>query len=341
MAKRLKLPAALEMLEKRYGRPRTAERDEDPLLDHLLVGVLTRWVDRERALKVIRAVTESFLDLNEARVSPIHELVAVIEPIFGASERAHAREAAVEFRNALQDVFDGTHGLDLEPLRGREPDDLKKFLKELPHTMGGPAAVIFQLALGDDHLAVTPPEQRVLLRLGLLPRASTPQRIRLALEKQVKAGERTKFAWAVGQHAGDVCWAKVPQCETCLMLPHCPFGEQEMRQRAIDRKKEEARRALEEKRRKEAEAKAARIAARQAAADAKKKAIADAKAARIAAAAAKKAAEKAAREAKAKAVKEARVAAQRAKVEAARAKADAARKAAAAKKAAAKKAAKR
>src|SRR5436190_3588744 len=319
MAKRLKLLAALEMLEKRYGRPRTAERDEDPLLDHLLVGVLTKWVDRERALKAIRAVTESFLDLNEARVSPLHELAAVLEPIFGASERANVREAAVEFRNALQDVFDGTHGLDLEPLRGREPDDLKKFLKELPHTMGGPAAVIFQAALGDAHLAVTPPEQRVLFRLGLLPRASTPQRIRLALEKQVKAAERMKFAWAVGQHAGDVCWQKIPQCEVCLMLPHCPFGEQEMKQRAIDRKKEEARRALEEKRRKEAEAKAGRAALRVAAAAAKKKAIDDAKAARIAAAAAKKVAEKQARDAKAKA-----------KVEAAK---EAAKKAAAAKKA--------
>src|SRR5436190_6565789 len=186
MAKRLKLPAALEMLEKRYGRPRTAERDEDPLLDHLLVGVLTKWVDRERALKAIRAVTESFLDLNEARVSPIHELIAVLEPIFGASERENVGEAADEFRNALQDVFDGTHGLDLEPLRGREPDDLKKFLKELPHTMGGPSAVIFELALGDEHLALIPPLQRVLDRLHLLPHATTPHRVRLALEKQVK-----------------------------------------------------------------------------------------------------------------------------------------------------------
>ena len=341
MAKRLKLPAVLEILEKRHGRPRTAERPEDPLLDHLLVGVLSMWVDRERAARAVRALSDSFLDLNEARVSPLHELTAVLEPVFGSGPGSHAAEAALAARNALQDVFDGTHGLDLEPLRGREPDDLKKFLKELPHTMGGPAAVIFQLALGDKHLALTGPEQRVLLRLGVLPRASTPQRVRQALEKVVKPPDRLRFSWAVGSHAGDICYSKVPACEVCVLLPNCPHGEQEMKQRALDRKKEEARRAAEEKRRKEAEAKAARIAARLLAADLKKKAIADAKAARIAAIAAKKAAEKAAKEAKARAIKEAKAEAHRARVEAAKAKADAAKKAAAAKKAQAKKASKR
>ena len=316
MAKRLKLPAVLEILEKRHGKPRTAERPEDPLLDHLLVGVLSMWVDREKAARAVRALSDSFLDLNEARVSPLHELTAVLEPVFGSGPGSHAAEAALAARNALQDVFDGTHGLDLEPLRGREPDDLKKFLKELPHTMGGPAAVIFQLALGDRHLALTGPEQRVLLRLGVLPRASTPQRVRQALEKVIKPPDRLHFSWAVGSHAGDICYSKVPACEVCVLLPNCPHGELEMKQRALDRKKEEARRAAEEKRRKEAEAKAARIAA-------------------------KKAAEKAAKEAKARAVKEAKAEAHRARVEAAKAKADAAKKAAAAKKAQAKKGSKK
>ena len=340
MAKRLKLAAVLDILEKRHGKPRMAERPEDPLLDHLLVGVLSAWVDREKAAKAVRAISDSFLDLNEARVSPLHELTAVLEPVFGSGPTSHAAEAAKAARNALQDVFDGTHGLDLEPLRGREPDDLKKFLKELPHTMGGPAAVIFQLALGEKHMPVTGPEQRVLSRLGVLPRASTPARIRHALEKVTKAPDRLRFSWVVGAHAGDVCFAKIPTCETCVLLANCPHGDTEMKQRALDRKKEEARRAAEDKRRKEAEAKAGRIAARLAAADAKKKAIVDAKVAKVAAIAAKKVSDKAAKEAKVKAVKEAKVAAARAKIDAAKAKAAKA-KADVAKKAAAKKASKK
>jgi hypothetical protein len=339
MVKRLRLPEALEILEKRYGRPRGAERDEDPLLDHLLVGVLTQWVDREKAQRAVQALSDSFLDLNEARISPASELAGVFENVFGASNAADAKEAALAVRTALQDVFDATHGLDLEPLRGREPDDLRKFMKELPHTMGGPGASVSQRALGDAHLALTPPEQRVLGRLALLPRASTPQRIRQALEKQIKAPDRLRFAWTLGSHAGAVCWAREPACEVCLMLSHCPAGEAIVKQRAIDRKRDELRKQAEDKRRQEAEAKAARAAARLAAADAKKKAIVDAKNAKVAAIAAKKAQDKADREAKAKAKVEA--AKQKAAEAKAAAKAKEAAKKAAAKKAAHKKAAKR
>ncbi|HVG93536.1 MAG TPA: hypothetical protein VND21_03750 [Planctomycetota bacterium] len=294
MAKRLKLSEVVATLEKAYGKPRTAEHPESPLLDHLLVGVLSAWVDRERATRALRALSEAFLDLNEARVSPLEEVEGVLHGIVGAK----APEAASAVRTALQDVFDGTHGLDLEPLRGRDPEDLKKFLKELPHTQGGPAAAVFQLALGDARLGLMAAEVRVLDRLKVLPQSQNPQKVRTALEKLVKPADRLAFVWAIGSHASDVCFAKEPACERCLLLANCPFGEAEVKRREVERKKEEARRALEEKKRKADAEKAARIAARAAAAAAKKKAIEDAKAARIAAA--KAAAEKKAREAKEK-----------------------------------------
>ena len=335
MAKRLKLRELLDVLEKTYGKPRTAEHAEAPLLDHLLVGVLSAWVDREKAARSVRAISEAFLDLNEARVSPLAELTAVLHPWLGAK----APEAALAARTALQDVFDGTHGLDLEPLRGREPDDLRKFLRELPHTMGGPAAAIFQLALGTEQLALMPAVHRVLDRLKLLPNAATPQKVRQALEKQVKPAVRLDFAWSVGSHAGSVC-PKVPLCETCMLLPNCPFGDAEVKKRELERKKDEARRAADEKRKRLIDEKNARIAARLVAADAKKKALADAKAARIALLA-KQAADK-----KAKAIQEKKdklAAEKAAKLEAIKAakaakadaiKAEKAKKAAAAKKAA-------
>ncbi|MFO0932997.1 MAG: hypothetical protein U1E39_09845 [Planctomycetota bacterium] len=304
MAKRLRLPEVVDLLEKAYGKPRTAEQPEAPLLDHLLVGVLTAWGDREKAGRALRALSESFLDLNEARVSPIAELTAVLHPFLGAK----AEEAAHGLRTALQDVYDGTHGLDLEPLRGRDPDDLKKFLKELPHTLGGPAAAVFQLALGTEHLALTVAEHRVLERLKVLPQSPNPQKVRVALEKQVKPADRLAFVWAVGSHAQAVCRAKDPACESCLLLAHCPVGEAEVKRREVERKKEEARRAVEEKKRKVAEEKAAREAAKKQAIEDKKRKLAEEKAARIAAAKAaaeKKAKAEAEKKAKAKADAEA------------------------------------
>jgi endonuclease III len=278
MAKRLKLDQALEVLSKAHGKPRTAGRPEDPLLDHLLVGVLSFQADEERAARAVKALGEAFLDLNEVRVSPLAELASVLEPSLGDA----SWEGAVLLRNALQDVFEGTHGLDLEPLRGREPEDQRKFLKELPHTLGGPAAAVFQLAVGEDRLALPPAEQRVLGRLGLLPRSANPVNVRKSLERQVKGPDRIRFAWAFGSHAAYPC-RKVPLCETCPVLDACPHGEREMKLRALHRKKEDLKRAVEEKRRKEVEAKRARVEAKAAAAAAKKKAVEDAKTARLAA----------------------------------------------------------
>lgn len=304
MAKRLRLPEVVDLLEKAYGKPRTAEHPEAPLLDHLLVGVLTAFSDRDKVVRALRALSESFLDLNEARVSPIAELTAVLHPFLGTK----AEEAAHGLRAALQDVYDGTHGLDLEPLRGRDPEDLRKFLKELPHTDGGPASAVFQLALGTEHLALTVAEHRVLERLKVLPQSPNPQRVRQALEKQVKPGDRLGFAWAVGSHAHAVCRAKAPRCEDCALLAHCPVGEQEVKRREVERKKEEARRVAEEKKRRIEAEKAAKEAARKQAIEDKKRKLAEEKAARVAAAKAaaeKKAKAEAEKKAKAKAEAEA------------------------------------
>ncbi|MGE0193012.1 MAG: hypothetical protein AB7T63_13330 [Planctomycetota bacterium] len=359
------LAEVLDVLEGIFGAPPQPERLEDPLLDHLLVAVLTPHMGQPAARDALRAISGAFLDLNEIRVCGLAE----IEPFLAAVPAASRRQAAWDLRMALQDVYDGTHGLDLEPLRGRSPEDMRKFLKALPNIHGGAAALLFQAAAGDDMLAFGVLEEHLLTRLGMLPRASSRDRVRAALERQVKAKDRRRFAWLCGAaaHLYEVDFdPKHPFCELLVRV-----NAKELAVREAERKREEARRLAEEKKRlaeeekkRKAEererAKAERerarkeaLAKRKAAADAKvaaKKAAEDKKRADAKAAAeAKKAAAKAAAEAKraaAKAAAEAKKAAEKAKKEAAKkaaaAKQEAAKKAAAAaKKAAAKKSAKK
>ncbi|MCB9825096.1 MAG: hypothetical protein H6805_04625 [Planctomycetes bacterium] len=352
------LAEALDVLEGIFGAPPQPERIEDPLLDHLLVAVLTPHMGQPAARDALRALSGAFLDLNELRVCGLAE----IEPFLSAVPAASRRQAAWDLRMALQDVYDGTHGLDLEPLRGRAPEDMRKFLKTLPNIHGGAAALLFQAAAGDDVLAFGTLEEHLLTRLGMLPRASSRDRVRAALERQVKAKDRRRFAWLCGAaaHLYEVDFdPKHPFCDLLVRV-----NAKELAVREAERKREEARRLAEEKKRlaeeekqRKAEererAKAERERARLEAA-AKRKAAAEAKAAAKkaaeekkradakAAAEAKKAAAKAAVEAKkaaAKAAAEAKKAAEKAKREAAK-KAAAAKKEAA-KKAAAKKAAKK
>jgi chemotaxis protein histidine kinase CheA len=249
------LPQVLDALQEMFGAPEFSEREEDPLLDHLLVAVLARHLGGKAAREAIRAVSAAFLDLNEARNSPVYELVEVLRP-FVPPERL--RDVAYEFRMTLQDVWDGTHGLDLEPLRGRAPEDQRKFLKDLPNTPGGPAAAIFQLALDDDRLALGPREQHFLTRVGLLPRAASVAALRKNLEKKVKTQERVRFAWltGAGSHAFETDWD--PAHPFCRLLMQCRAREIVEREKA--RKRDELRAKAAEKKRQQDEEKARRRA---------------------------------------------------------------------------------
>ncbi len=269
--KKPNLAEVLEVLDDLQGKPIHLERADDPLLDHLLVGVLALHAGVGKAKEALRALSAAYLDFNEVRVSGTGEIRTALEP-FVPAERLP--QAAWDLRMALQDVYDATHGLDLEPLRGREPEDLRHFATRLPNTAGGPAALVFQLAVGEKHLALGPLEHRLLDRLGLLPRAATPARVRQAVERLIKPGERTRFAWVTGasarlfEHDFDV---KHPFCK---LLVECRAKELGERERAakiaeVRRKAEEKRRAIEEAKRLRVEA---TLQKRREAAD-KKKAI--------------------------------------------------------------------
>ena len=60
----------------------------------------------------------------------------------------------------------------------------------------GPAAAVFQLALGTEHLALTVAEHRVLERLKVLPQSPNPQKVRHALENDAYAGHLTLYQGA-------------------------------------------------------------------------------------------------------------------------------------------------
>ena len=131
-AKASKKPSITEVLnifEKLFGEPPLLDGSDDPLLDHLLVAVLTEYAGLEGAKRIVRSLSEDFLDFNDVRVSPLFELEAVLEPHVGADRR---REAASHLRMTLQDVWDGSHGQDLEPLRDAPPEEQRAFLKHLP-----------------------------------------------------------------------------------------------------------------------------------------------------------------------------------------------------------------
>ena len=277
-ARRPTLDDVLQVLAKLHGSPVYSDRVDDPLIDHLLVGVLGCHVEPAEARAGVGALSEAFLDLNEARSSPLGELEEVLAPHVPAEKR---RDACAALRMALQDVWDGTHGLDLEPLRGRDPADQRAFLPDLPNTEGGPAALVFQVALGEKSLAFGPREQHLLSRFGLLPRSSSAQRLRQAMERKIPVAERMRFTWLAGfgSHLCEDDWdLEHPFCKLLIAAKAKEVVERERAEKRAEqqRKQEERLRQQEEARRLREEEKARKARERQeqkqAAADARKEA---------------------------------------------------------------------
>lgn len=304
------------------------------LLEHSLLVVLLRHLDQKKAEHAIGHLRKAYPDWNEMRVAQAQEIAA---QMLGLGRRAPPTEVqlhlipAREARGMLQEVFQKTHGLELEFLR----EDLAgaaKLVQQMPHLGLAGAGFLLWLA-SNKELPVHGALVRVLDRLGLVSRAGLSKKTRETIAPLVPGGGELRFVQCFGEVADRWCDSRKPLCWECPLVEDCPFGKKvrqehkvQVERQAAQRKKEEARRAILEKkeadkRRREQERlakraaleseKQAKIRQRQAAAAAKKKAVDDARQKRLAEAAKKQVAaqkalleaEKRAKSAKAKQAK--------------------------------------
>ena len=315
----------LERIKPRWPLP-TPVKDLS-LLEHGMLAVLLRHFDQKKAEAAIAALKKGYTDWNEMRVAQTQEVAA---QMLGLGRRASRGEvdpvlpAARDAREFLQEVFQKTHGLELEFLR----EDLtasSKLMQQMPHLGLASGGFLLWLA-GDKQLPVHAAMVRVLDRLGLVSRAGLAKKARDVVGPLVPEGNELRFVQIVGEVADRWCDARKPTCWDCPLKDECPFGKKvaqdhkvQLERMEAQRKRDEAKRLVlekkeAEKRRKKDERlakkaaleaeKQAKLRSRQAAIDAKKRAIEDAKQKKLAELAKKKAA---AEKAKADAAKKAAI----------------------------------
>jgi endonuclease III len=320
------------------------------LVQQGMYATLLHKLSPAEAKSALATLTKAYSDWNELRVAQAQEINTHLD--LGPK----GIKVAADVRDYLQEVFQRSHGMDLEFLRD-DAGSTQRFVSILPFMGMSTAHYLLWLA-SDKDLPVTPALVRVLDRIGLVPRTASIKKARTSIVPLIEKGNELEFAYKFGEVATRWCDARKPLCYQCVLVDDCKFGKKNFRdwklqqeRLEVQRARDAARQAIlqkkeDERRRKEAErqrkrealeaAKRAREAERLARIDAKKKAIADAKAAKLKAALAAKAAKEAARQ---KALAEAaarKAAAEKKKLEAKKAaekkkKADVAKKVAAAK----------
>lgn len=217
------------------------------LLEHGMFAVLLRHMAAPKALSALSSMSKAFPDWNELRVSQAQEIADAMAPRSKSKTRnASLLEAARAAKEYLFQVFQETHGLDLEFMR-TDPSSGVKQLSAIP-VLGNELAAYLAWVAEDHALPVSGGIVRVLDRLGAMARTSSMKKARESLEPLVDAQDALRFGMVVGMVADRWCDSRKPTCWECPLAPDCPMGkkvskdwEAQQKRLAIQRAKEEAR----------------------------------------------------------------------------------------------------
>jgi endonuclease III len=236
--------AALKILNKIEMRePVPTPVADFNLLQQGLCAHLLRVVDAPTAEACVRALVKGYADWNELRVAQAQEITGFLGR---AGRGAQGIAIAQAVKDYLQEVFQRSHGLDLEFLRD-DPAASTRFLTQLPVIGLATANYLLWLATQRE-LPVTGALIRVLDRLGIVTRTGSLKKARSVIEPIVPKGRELEFAMRIGSVASRWCDARKPICWECVLVEDCRHGKKVFKEwrdlqarLAVQRAREEAK----------------------------------------------------------------------------------------------------
>lgn len=204
----------LALLEPEYGPFIWKPRYEPiPELVFTILSQHTSDLNAERAFRSVLNYFGSLEQIAEATVEEIQERIATA----GLS-----RIKAPRIKETLQEIIDRTGGLDLAFLKDLPLEKAKAWMQSLPGIGPKSAAVVLCFSLGMPAMAVDTHVHRVAKRLGLIGKRATPEQAHKLMEPMVPPEHVFAFHVALITHGRQICKARSPKCEHCVLSFGCP-----------------------------------------------------------------------------------------------------------------------
>ncbi|HUY87482.1 MAG TPA: hypothetical protein VMV10_01985 [Pirellulales bacterium] len=183
---RMALLTKMHKVLKKHYKP--APIPDRPVLEHLLYACCLENARYEQADKAFIAVSTSFFDWNEVRVSTVKELAEVMNML------PTATAAATHLKRALQSVFESTYSFDLEPLKKQNLGQAQQRLKKLEGTTPFSIAYLTQATLGGHAIPLDRGLMQVFAVLGLVSAADLAAGVVPGLERAIPKTKGVEFA---------------------------------------------------------------------------------------------------------------------------------------------------
>jgi endonuclease III len=188
------------------------ELDRDSPFQLLCATILSAQCTDERVNQVTPRLFALFPSPETMAEAPLPVLEDVIRPTGFFRQKARSLKGAAR-------VLVEQHGGDLP----RTIADLR----QLPGVARKTANVVLGTAYGiAEGVVVDTHVQRLALRLALT-RHTAPEKIEQELMKVIPRDRWIRFSHQLIWHGRRVCFARKPDCDHCLLAPHCPSAFRE------------------------------------------------------------------------------------------------------------------
>lgn len=279
MAKKSDLiPQLIADTKTRQSYP-TGPKEGLTLLEQGAVVALMKHMTQNQAEASVTALRNAYGDWNEARVSQYQELAQHLRTSSRKKGVALLRDltpAARSLKDYLQDVFQKTHGLELEFLRDDEQQAVKTMSELVVLGLPG-AAYLLWVATGQ--IPIYLPLAKLFDKLGLIPKTSSIRKARTTIEPLVPKGQDLPFLLAMYEIVELLDHPVSPSFSTVPALKATPYGTKAhedflnaQARAAAQAERDEARRIAAEKKEAELEAKEEEKRRKKSEAEAKKRA---------------------------------------------------------------------
>jgi endonuclease-3 len=198
-----------------YGE-RSRKRHLDPIsqLVSTIISQNTNDALRDQAYDRLR---QRFPTWERVRDAPTEDVIAAIK-IAGLSQQKGPR-----IQEALRHISAERGELSLDFLLQMEVDEARGWLTAMKGVGPKTAAIILLFALDMPAFPVDTHVHRVSKRLGLIPQKASREKAHDLLEDLMPAETYYDFHLNVIRHGREVCQARQPRCELCMLRDLCDY----------------------------------------------------------------------------------------------------------------------
>ena len=209
---------AYRLLEQEQGVAEWEPRYDG--ISELLFTILSQHTSDLNALRAFESLRDAFGAWEEVAQADPEDIARAIW-IGGLSKVKAPRIKAV-----LKDIQGKQGNLDLSFLREMPMSEAKAWLRELPGVGPKTAAIVLCFAMGMPAMPVDTHIYRVSKRLGFIGAKTTAEQAHDILEATIDPEQVFAFHVYLISHGRQVCKARRPLCEECVLKEGCPSAFQ-------------------------------------------------------------------------------------------------------------------